>query len=170
MKEGLGQAHRADGQADHVFDVSRDRDGQLATAAAEVDQQGAAAGDARIGEHAEMDEPAFFQSGDDFCFPAGGAADPIEESAAVARVTQGAGRDHAHAIGGVSLHSAVKSPQHLQGLRHGLRIERAIGKHTFAETRDLAVFVRVSADGRARPWQSSAGPSSNRYQPQQRLA
>ncbi len=113
MEEGLRQAHCSDGKADHVFDVSLDRDGQLATAAAKVDQQGATAGDPRIGEHSEMDEPAFLQSRDNFGLPAGGAANPIEESAAVARVTQGAGGDYADAIGGVSLDSPMKSPQHL---------------------------------------------------------
>ena len=141
MKKGLGEAHRSDREADHVLDVARDGDGQLATAAAEIDQQRPAAGDAGIGEHAEMDEAAFFQSGDDLGFPAGGAAHPIQESAAVARVTQSAGRDYAHAVGGVSLHGAVKAPQHLQSVRHGLRIECAVGKDAFAETRDLAIVV-----------------------------
>jgi hypothetical protein len=39
------------------------------------------------------------------------------------------------------LHGAVKASQHLQGVRHGLGIEYAIGKNAFPEARDLALVV-----------------------------
>ena len=41
-----------------------------------------------------------------------------------------------------ALHRAMKSLQHLNGERHCLRIERAIGKDALAQTRDLAVLVK----------------------------
>ncbi len=56
-----------------------------------------------LAKHAKMNQAAFFQSGDDFYFPAGGVAHPIEESAAVLGVTQGAGGDNAHSFGGMCL-------------------------------------------------------------------
>src|ERR1039457_3964358 len=141
MQKGLREAHRPDGEADHVCNVTRDGNGQLATAAAEVDQQGPAAGDAGIGEHTEVNDASLFQSRDDVCFPAGGAAYPIQKGAAVAGVTQSAGRDHAHPVGSIGLHGAVKASQHLQGVRHGLGIEYAVGKDAFSQARDLALVV-----------------------------
>ena len=57
-------------------------------------------------------------------------------------VAQGAGGDHAHAVGRVRLGRAMKAPQHAQGVRHGLRIERAVGEDTLAQARDFAVFVQ----------------------------
>ena len=95
-----------------------------------------------VGEHAQVDEAALFQAGDDFHLPAGGGAHPVAKGAAVAGVAQGAGGDHAHAVGGVGLDGAMKAPQHAQGVRHGLRIERSVGEDALAQARDFAVFVQ----------------------------
>ena len=65
-----------------------------------------------------------------------------QKGAAVLRVAQGAGGHHAHAVGSMVLGGAMKAPQHLHGLGHRLRIERAVGEDALAQARDLAVFVQ----------------------------
>src|SRR5450631_2595223 len=83
MHERLGEAHGADRQADHVLNVPIDGECELATAATEVDEQRPAVRDARVGENAEMDKAALFQSGDDLDPPAGGSAYPVDKRPAV---------------------------------------------------------------------------------------
>ena len=95
-----------------------------------------------LSQHAQVDEAAFFQSGDDFHFPAGRGAYPVEKRAAVARVAQGAGGDHAYPIGAVSLRSAVEAAQHAQRERHRLRIQRSVGENAFAQASHFAIFVQ----------------------------
>ena len=55
MQEGLGESHRAYGQADHVCDVSGDGKRQLTAPTAQIDQQGAPLGNARGRQHAQVD-------------------------------------------------------------------------------------------------------------------
>src|SRR5512142_2275674 len=88
-----------------------------------------------------MNQAAFFQSRDDLDFPARGSAYPVEEGATVAGIAQRAGRNHTHFVARVRLCSTMKAPEHVQGMRHGLRVERAAGKDAFAQPRDLAIFV-----------------------------
>ena len=95
-----------------------------------------------LATHAEMNQAAFFQAGDDFQLPSGGGAHPVEESAAVAGVAQSAGSDDPHAIDCIGLDGTMKAPQHAQRQRHGLRVECAISEDALAQTRDLAVFVQ----------------------------
>ena len=142
MQKRLGEPHRPDRQADHVVNVPVDGKRELTTAAPQIDEQRAAVRDASVGEDAKMDEAALFQSGDDLYLPAGSGAHPIEEGAAVFRVTQGAGSHHAHAVGSVVLGGPMKAPQHLHGLRHRLRVERPVGEDALPEARHLAVFVQ----------------------------
>ena len=92
-------------------------------------------------QHAEVNEAAFFQAGDHLNFPSGSSAYPVQKRAAVARVAQGAGCDHAYAVGAMGLRSAMKSPQHTQRVGHCLRIKYTLGENAFAQACDFAVFV-----------------------------
>jgi len=86
VQEGLRQPYRADRQAHHIVDVPVDGERQLATAAAQIDEQGARIGQTRMGEHAQVNEPALLQTGDDFDVPARCGAHPVDEGAAVAGI------------------------------------------------------------------------------------
>jgi hypothetical protein len=89
-----------------------------------------------------MNQAPFFEAGYDVGLPSGGGAYPVEKGAAVARVAQRGGSDDPHAVGGVTLHGAMKALQYLDGERHGLRIERTVGEDALAETRYFAVLVK----------------------------
>ncbi len=141
MQEFLGQAHRSHRQAEHAADLAIDGEGQLATAAAQVDEQQPRDPDAGAGDHSKVDEPALFQAGDHLHPPAGDRAHPIDEGARVAGIAQRAGGDHAHEVHAVALAGAVKPAQHLDGVLHGVGIERSGAEDRFAQPRDLAVFV-----------------------------
>ncbi len=88
-----------------------------------------------------MDQPALFQSGDDFRLPARGGLYPLGENLAIVGVTESAGGHHACAIHGVALHGLVEAPQHFQGVRHGLGIKVAVAKDALAETCDFAILM-----------------------------
>jgi len=54
------------------------------------------------------------------------------------------------------LDRTVESPQDLEGARHGLRVEAAIMKHSFAQASNLAVLVKgdeaaIAQFGNAQP-------------------
>jgi hypothetical protein len=75
-EELLGKPHCAERKADRLFDVLVLRERELATSAAEVDEQHAAAGSRLRAGDAEVNEAAFFQAGDDLHVPAGLGLDP----------------------------------------------------------------------------------------------
>ena len=98
--------------------------------------------DAGISEHAQVNQAAFFQAGDHFDLPSGGRAHPVEKGAAIARIAQCAGGDHADTVGRVGLSGPMKAPQHAQGERHRLRIKSAVGKDAFAQAGNFAVLMQ----------------------------
>jgi hypothetical protein len=88
-----------------------------------------------------MDQTAFFQAGDDVNLPAGRSADPIEKSATVTCVAQGAGCDYPNAVGALRQSGAMKSAQHSQSVGHRMRIKYSVGENALAQAGHFAVFV-----------------------------
>ena len=82
--------------------------------------------------NAEMDQAAFFQSGDYFGLPAGGRAHPVEEGTAVARVAQRCGRDHPDRSAAWSCTARWKRFRTRMVRAMTSRVERSIGEDAFA--------------------------------------
>ena len=88
-----------------------------------------------------MNQPAFFQSGNNFKVPASHGLYPFSEETCVIAVTQGAGADHARAFHRKALDRTMKTAHDFECLRHGLGIEVTVAKDTFTQTGDLAVLM-----------------------------
>jgi hypothetical protein len=140
-EEVVGQPHGAERQAHRIANVAASRDGQLTTAAAEVDHQNCRRAEAQIRDQSKMDEAAFFEAGDDVYRPSGGRPHPFQKSLRVAGIAQGTGGDDADGIRAQTLRGAVEAAEDLHGFRHRLRGQEVGAEHTFAEARDFAVFV-----------------------------
>ena len=136
----LGQPHRAQRQADCLLNALVLGEGDLAASAAQVEQQHAAAGSRLCAGDAEMNEPAFFQAGDDFHVPAGFGLDPRLKGRAVAGVAHGRGGHHANLVHSMRLHRALKALERAQRGRHGLRRNQPGLKDAGAEPRHLAIL------------------------------
>ena len=137
----IGQAHRAQRQAHSVADMALAGNRQLTTAAAQVDHQRVGGANAETRNQAEVDQPRLFQSGDDFDFPPGGRAHPLQKSPRVARVAQGAGGHHANRVRAFVLYRPMEAPQRFDGIVDGLGGEESVAKDTVAQASDLAVFM-----------------------------
>src|SRR6185437_3962598 len=137
----LRQAHRAQRQAEHLADMSVFRDGDFATAAAQIEHQHVFVFDAQVREYSQMDQPSLFQSGNHFYLPADSGLYPLDERAGVFRIPQWAGADHAHLLRSKLLRSAIETSEDLDGMGHGVRSERVAAENRFAQARDFAVFV-----------------------------
>ena len=116
----------------------------VATAAAQVKEQRSLGldRDACIRHHAKMDEAPFFEAGDDFDVPSGGAFYPVGEFARIACVAHGAGRDHAHLAYAKFIACPAETLQHFHRRGDRPRGERSVAERPFTEARDLAVFMQ----------------------------
>ena len=139
-KKFFGQANRAQRQAHRLLDAFAFRERDLATAAANVDQQ-ASALSARFAHHPTVDQARLFQAGDDFHFPAGLGFHPGQKSLRIARVAQGRSGDCAHLVGAVQLDRAIETLERHQCPRHGFRRDHAGFKDARTQPRHLAVLV-----------------------------
>src|SRR5205807_4117218 len=140
--ELLRKAHGTQRESHHFLDMTAVGKRQLTTAAAQVDQQQLRRTDPQFGNHSQVNQAAFFRAGDHIQVPAGCRFDPFLEDLRIIAVAHGAGGDHAHALHRPGLHSAMKAPQDLQGVGHGLGAKAAIAENTFAQPRYLAVLVQ----------------------------
>ena len=121
LQKLLGQPHRAQRQADRLLDALVLGERDLAAAAAQVDQQHPAARSRLRTHHAAMDQPAFFEAGDDLHVPAGLGLHPRLKGRRVARIAHGRCGHHANLVHPVRLHRALKPLERPQRGRHGLR-------------------------------------------------
>ena len=142
MKKLLGQPYGAQRQGNNLFDVAFFRTGEFATAAAQINQQKFWWRYPQTGDHAKVNQPALFKPGNDLKVPTGYRLHPLRKEPCVIAVTQGAGSHYARALNRITLYRAMKTPQDLQGLGHGLGIEIAIAKDTFTQTSDFAVLMK----------------------------
>src|ERR1700722_402423 len=140
-KEFIGEADRSQRQADGITDVATLRDGEFATAAAEIDEQGRSAIQAGARDEPEVNEARFFYAGDDFDAPSGGRFHPFQKSLGVAGVAKGAGGDYADRVGDDLLRGAMEAAQDFDGFRHRFGSEKSGAEDAFAEAGDFAVFM-----------------------------
>ena len=89
-----------------------------------------------------MNETAFFQTADNLQVPTGNGLHPFFKETRAVAVTQCAGSHNPCPFHRVALHRAMKAAQDFQRLGHGLRIEIAVTKYTFAQARDLAILMQ----------------------------
>ena len=169
-KKFLRQAHGAQRQCDDLFDVSFFREREFATASAQIHQQELWRRRAQTGDHAQVNQPAFFKSSNDFKVPAGGGLDPFGKEPGIVAVTQGAGADHARTLHSKTLHGAMKTAHDFKGLGHGLGIEIAVTKNAFTQPRNFTVLMQREPDVRGEVQRYSAGLSWSRYRLRQRPA
>src|SRR6185437_5383003 len=120
----LCEPHSAKRQAEHLANVSTFGDGYLATASAEIEQEHVFVLNAEVRENPEMDQPPFFESGNDLDLPARRGFHPFEEAACVLGIAQWTGRDDSHLLYVKLLCCAVEPGEHLDGLRHCFGRER----------------------------------------------
>jgi hypothetical protein len=71
-QELLREPNRAERQTKHFANVAVLRDGDFATAASEIEHQHIFFLDAHVRKHAQVNEPPFFQTGDDLDLPSHG--------------------------------------------------------------------------------------------------
>ena len=140
-KKFLGQADRAQRQAHRFPDAFALRERDLATAAADVDQQ-ASALRAGFAHHPTVDQARLFQAGDDLHFPTGLGLDPGDKGLRIARVAQRRGGYRAHPVGAVQLDRSIKTLQRQQCARHGFGRDHAAFEHARSQPRYLAVLVQ----------------------------
>src|SRR5579871_5335822 len=93
MNEFLRQTHGAQRQRDNLFDVAFFRESEFAASSAEIEQQELGRRSSQAGDHAKMNQAAFFQTGNYFKMPASCSLDPFGEETGVVAVAQGAGAD-----------------------------------------------------------------------------
>ena len=138
----IGEANGAEGKAHRVANVASLRDSQFATAAAKVHHQRGGRVDSGSGDKSKMNEPGFFNAGDDFNAPSGCGAYPFQKCLGIARVPQCAGRDHAHAISDDLLGRAMETAKNIDSVGDRFRSQKSRAKDALPETSYFAVFVK----------------------------
>src|SRR5258708_26644426 len=88
-----------------------------------------------------MDQPAFFQPGNDFRLPTRRGLYPFSKDFTVIGVTERAGGDNPRAIHGVALDRPMEAAQHFERARHGLGIEGAAANDASPHPGNLAVLM-----------------------------
>ena len=155
-QEFIGQAHRAQRQTHSVADMALAGNRQLTTAAAQVDHQRVGGANAETRNQAEVDQPRLLQSRNDFDFPPGSRAHPLQKSTRVTRIAQGAGSHGANCFCAFLLYRAMEAPQRLDGIVDGVGGEESVAKDAIAQSRDLAIFMNFNQPppGEARDFQA----------------
>src|ERR1700761_4268570 len=74
--------------------------------------------------------------------PTRGGANPLQERVSVPSIAQGARGNNLYAVSSMLLHGSMESPQHLDGVLHGARIEQTRTEDGLAESRHFAIFVQ----------------------------
>ncbi len=147
-QEFIGQPDRTQRKTDCVPNVSALRDGEFATAAPKIHHQRRKTIHARAGDQSQVNQARLFHARDDLHAPAGRRPHPFQECLRIARIPQGAGRHHAHAVGHDLLRGPVEAAQHFYRFCHGIGSQESGTKNTFAEARDFAVFVQGAQTAR----------------------
>ena len=142
MQKLFREAHGPERDADRLLDALVFRERNFAASAADVDKQAAPGHAGLIAHDAAMDQPAFFEAGDDLDVPSGFIAHPGEEGAGVARIAHGGGGDGADLVRSVQLRGAIKALQRFERGGHGFGGDQAGFEYAAAETRDFAVFMQ----------------------------
>src|SRR5437660_2126361 len=143
----FGQPHGPQWKSNDLLDVSLQVVCQFTASATKIHQQQRPRASAQVGDYTKMDEAALFQAGGDFDLPSGGGAHPFREDASIVAVAHGAGGHDADAVYRIALGSPVKTPQHLERVRHGLRIKAAVTKDTFAQPGNFAILMKRNEPG-----------------------
>ena len=139
-KEFLGQANRAQRQAHCFLNAFALRERDLATPAADVDQQ-ASALRPRFPHHSAVDEARLFQTGDDLYFPTSFGFDPGQKSLGIAGIAQGRSGYGANPVGAMHFDRAIETLQRHQGAAHRFRRDHAGFKDARSQPRHLAVLM-----------------------------
>ena len=140
-QELLGETHGAERQARHLLDLPADRERELAAAAAEIDQQHAAGGEARPRHDAEVNQPSLLEPGDHLELPPRRRPHPILEGLGVLGLAHRARGEDPHRRDAVLLDLAMKALQGVDGGFHRLRLELPGAEDGLAETRHRAILV-----------------------------
>ncbi len=151
----LGQTHRAQRQADSLQDVLVLGKRDLATSAAQVHQEHAARHSGlglRLGcgfgfgggqpHHAQVNQPALLQAGDDLHIPAGLGLHPGLKGKPVAGIAHRRGGYHANLIRSMQLHRPLKALERLQRSRHRLRRDHSGFEDACSQPGHLAILVQ----------------------------
>ena len=85
-QEFVGEAYRAQRQADRAANMPRLRDGEFAAAAAQIDHQRGRRVDSRARNQAEVNQACLFHAGDDLDLPSRSGADPLQKGLRVAGI------------------------------------------------------------------------------------
>src|SRR5439155_19772726 len=131
IEELPSQADRTQRQTKHVANVTALGDRQLTATPAKVNEENIGSAEARVGQEAEVNQPALFQTRNGFHLPADCRLDPGEESRRVARLPERAGTHNAYLVAAITPDHTMKPAQHLNGSVHRLRRERAVPEHRF---------------------------------------
>ena len=116
----------------------RNRD--FATSTTEVNHQYRRCGDSQGRNQAQVNQPRFFQSGNDFHIPARGRAHPLQKRPRIARIAQGTGGHHADRIHACVLHRTMKTSQDLDRICDCLGRKKPVAEYRFSQPGHLAVF------------------------------
>ena len=150
-KKFVGQANRAQGQADGVLNVSAMGDGQLAAPAAEIRHERRNVIDSRARDQPQMNQTRFFHAGDNLHSPSGGRTDPFQKRLRITGVAQRTGGNHPHVVGDDLLGRAVKPAQNFHRFCHRFRGEKSGAEDSLAQSRDLAILVQSTQTSRVQP-------------------
>src|SRR5208282_4491799 len=101
------QSHRAKRQADGVLDPLVLRERHLAAATADVDEQGGFSDPLLVAHYSAIDEPSFFETGDDLDIPTRLIPDPGKKGAGVTRIAHRRSSNRTDLVGAVFLHRAI---------------------------------------------------------------
>ena len=82
-QELLRESYCTQRQAEHLANVPFFGNCDFATATAKIKHEHVSIVDTSVGEHAQVDESAFLQAGDDVDFPSDGGFYPLKECAGV---------------------------------------------------------------------------------------
>src|SRR6202040_3245960 len=130
-QEFIGESYRPQWQTHGVADLAASGYREFATATSQINHQCRRTIHAKIRDQSEMDQPRFFQPGNNLNSPAGRGSHPLEKCLRITSVAQRAGGDYADRVGYHLLCSAVKAAQHFNRFRHRLRREKARTEHPF---------------------------------------
>jgi hypothetical protein len=150
-QELFRQPHRAQRKANSLLNALALGERNLAASAAQIHQQHTArCANHRSGfglsfaatHHAQMNQPAFFQAGDDLQIPARLGFHHRLKDRSIARVAHGRSSDGPNLVHPVRLHRPLKTLERLQCRRHRIRRNQPALKDASPQPRHLAVLVQ----------------------------
>ncbi len=137
----LRQPHRPQRQADCLVHPLVFGKGDLAATAADVHQHAASARSRLVLHNTTMNQPAFFEAGDDLDVPTRLIPDPCLKRSRIARIAHRRRRHRTHFVRSVQLHCFVEPLQRSQRRRHCLRRNDARLEDAPSQAGHLAILV-----------------------------